>query len=243
MSGASALQDFIRDPARKVGRNHGGVDVGNGGPMAVGIRGTIVREKPGNGGPQGGLQEGRTEDSEWRCWMSDLSRDQVAMRRAWFWMRCSLPILVLQSAGNQVGAAYLRIGLMMALNVSRIVSLSWPQEVLTMALRTWRRLETLAAMSDLWRVKVNRGSKVTRSILGFLLVGTGKPSMVSRGLTLTWLVQWVKRVTDDLSGAMPILLALPQSAMEAKVPDRSSEIDEASREMSGCDTAMVTSSA
>ena len=62
-------------------------------------------------------------------------------------------------------------------------------------------------------------------------------------MALTWLVQRVKRVTDDLSGAMPILLALAQLAKGAKTPDRSAEIEEASRERSGCDTAMVTSSA
>ena len=98
-------------------------------------------------------------------------------------------------------------------------------------------------MSARWGVKVNSGSKVTPRILGFLLVGTGTLSMVIRGLAFTWLVQGVKRVTDDFSGAMPILLALAQLAMGAKAPDRSSEMDEASREMSGFATAMVTSSA
>ena len=132
---------------------------------------------------------------------------------------------------------------MMALNVNRIVSLSWPQEVPARALRTWSRLEALAVMSARWGVKVNSGSKVTPRILGFLLVGTGTLSMVIRGLAFTWLVQGVKRVTDDFSGAMPILLALAQLAMGAKAPDRSSEMDEASREMSGFATAMVTSSA
>ena len=30
--------------------------------------------------------KGRTSDSEWRCWMSDLSTEPVAIRRAWFWI-------------------------------------------------------------------------------------------------------------------------------------------------------------
>ena len=79
--------------------------------------------------------------------MSDLSTEPVAIRRAWFWIRCSFSMLDLQVTGNQIGAAYERTGLMMALKVRSMVSLSWPQDVPVRAYRTWRRLDALPAIS------------------------------------------------------------------------------------------------
>ena len=67
--------------------------------------------------------------------------------------------------------------------------------------------------------------------------------MEMAGSAFTWWVQGVKSVTDHFSGAMPILLAPAQSAMGAKESERWEEIIEASGEMSGWATAMVTSSA
>jgi len=63
------------------------------------------------------------------------------------------------------------------------------------------------------------------------------------GSALTWLVQGVKRVTEDFSGAMPILFSLAQSAMGMKESERRVAMEDASREMSGRVTAKVTSSA
>lgn len=58
--------------------------------------------------------------------------------------------MVLLMAGNQMGAAYERTGLMRDLKVRRMVSLSWPQDVPVRAFKTWRRPEALAAMSEKW---------------------------------------------------------------------------------------------
>ena len=175
--------------------------------------------------------------------MSALSSEPEAMRRAWFWIRCNLSTLVLHVAGNQTGAAYERIGLIRAWKVRRMVSLSWPQDVPARAFRTWRRLDALAAMSETWGVKVNKGSKVTPKIFGFLSVGTGTLLMASWRLAPTWLVQGVKRVVEDLSGAIFILFALAQSSIGLKASESCGDITEASREMSGWETATVTSSA
>ena len=98
-------------------------------------------------------------------------------------------------------------------------------------------------MSETWGVKVNKGSKVTPRIFGFLSVGTGMLLMASWRLAPTWLVQGVKRVVEDLSGAIFILLALAQSSIGLKAWESCEDITEASREMSGWETATVTSSA
>ena len=74
-------------------------------------------------------------------------------------------------------------------------------------------------------------------------MGTAALPIVICGEAFTWLVQGVKRVTEDLSGAMFIRFAHAQSATGAKASERSEETVEASREMSGCETATVTSSA
>ena len=53
----------------------------------------------------------------------------------------------------------------------------------------------------------------------------------------------MKSVTDDFSGAMPILFSWAQSTIRARESERRVEMVEASGEMSGWDAAMVTSSA
>ena len=37
---------------------------------------------------------------EWRCWMSDLKIEPVAMRRAWFWLHWSFSIFDEHVEGN-----------------------------------------------------------------------------------------------------------------------------------------------
>jgi len=58
---------------------------------------------------------------------------------------------------------------------------------------------------------VNMGSKTTPRILGFLSKGTGELLMLTVGWQLYWLVQGVKRVTENLSGAIVSLFLWAQS--------------------------------
>ena len=106
-----------------------------------------------------------------------------------------------------------------------------------------RRLDFLAAISVTCTEKVSKGSNVTPRILGFLLVGTGILMMEMTHLAFIWQVQGVKSVTDDFSGAMPLLFTLSKFVIGAKESERRVEMVDASREMSGRVTAMVTSSA
>ena len=57
------------------------------------------------------------------------------------------------------------------------------------------------------------------------------------------MVQGVKSVTKDFSEAMPILFSLAKSAIEENESERREEMVDASRDMSGWVTAMVTLSA
>ena len=123
-----------------------------------------------------------------------------------------------------MGAAYERTGLMRDLKLRRMVSLSWPQDVPVRAFKTWRRPEALAAMSEMWGLKVRSGSKVTPRILGLLSVGVVLPPIATAGTAFTWLVQAGKSVGDDLLGAMFILLFSAQSETGPKEHERRVEM-------------------
>ena len=88
-----------------------------------------------------------------------------------------------------------------------------------------------------------KGSNVTPRILGVLTVGTGVLSMRICGRALTWLVQGVNRVTEDISGAILSLFAVTQSATGAKASERRGAMTDASLVILGWETATVTSSA
>ena len=97
--------------------------------------------------------------------------------------------------------------------------MSWPHEVPASAFMTWSLLVALAEMAEMWGEKVNIVSNVTPRILGVLSRGTGELLTVTCGWQLNWLVQGVKNVTEDLSGAMVSLLFRDQSWMGEKASE------------------------
>jgi len=87
---------------------------------------------------------GRTSVSLCRCETEAILWDPVAMRRAVFWMVCSLAMDEGEEFGNQMGAAYVAMEWMRDLYVIIIVSLCWPHEV---PARDLRMLSLLRALS------------------------------------------------------------------------------------------------
>ena len=91
--------------------------------------------------------------------------------------------------------------------------------------------------------KVNRGSKVTPKIFGFLSRGRTLELIETWGWELICLDQGVKRVIEDLEGAIVSLFLAAQSVMGTSASLRRSVRAAASSEMSGKESAIVTSSA
>ena len=107
----------------------------------------------------------------------------------------------------------------------------------------FRRLEHLAVVDFIWGPKVKRGSKVMPKILGFLSRGRVLLSIATWGWTLVCLDQGVKRVMEDFEGAIVSLFSAAHADMGARASlSRAVRVD-ASSEMSGYESAIVTSSA
>ena len=126
-------------------------------------------------------------------------------------------MLVLLMEGNQIKAGQERIYLILALNLSKIVSLSLPQDVPMRPFKTWKRLDALAAISVSCGVRVKRGSNVTSRIFGFFLLETGTLFIVISCSAFTILAEGVNSVSEDFSGLCPYCSPWPSLMSGLKI--------------------------
>ena len=97
-----------------------------------------------------------------------------------------------------------------------MVSFWCPQVVPARALRRFRREEARAAMEEIWAEKLKWVSKVTPRILGVFSRGKMELLMEILGWRLDWWLSGVKRVMEDLLGAMERPLEVAQSEMDER---------------------------
>jgi hypothetical protein len=80
----------------------------------------------------------------------------------------------------------------------------------------FKREEARAAMEEMWGEKLKWVSKVMPRILGVFARGKGMLLMEMLGWRLDWWWSGVKRVMEDLLGAMERPLEVAQSEMEER---------------------------
>ena len=105
------------------------------------------------------------------------------------------------------------------------------------------RLLHLVAIVLVWGVKVKDGSRVTPRIFGVFSRGSKEFWQVTWGWEFSCLDHGVKRVTDDLEGAIVRWFCWAQSTTGWKELLRLADSWDKFRDLSGSDSAIVTSSA
>ena len=106
------------------------------------------------------------------------------------------------------------------LKVIRRVSFCWPQPVPANARRRLRRGVARVTREAKWEEKVNLGSSVTPSIVGFLLRGRMESLRATWGWVLVWWGSEEKSVTLDLGREIESPLSHAHSATWAEWAER-----------------------
>ena len=114
---------------------------------------------------------GSTLVSSCKCWILVSRVHPVAILRAAFWIICILFMLVCAIVGPQMVLAYSKMGPVMALYVSSIVSFCFPHLVDVSAFRMFRVRFALLVLVLICSEYVNFGSNVRPRILGRFCVG------------------------------------------------------------------------